>query len=113
MTFTPVVGLFMKTLEIRRGLGSCGTVFFSMAFLLSTVFADVWRPLLIVVCVSTVLALAEGVFQDAAPIGIFRVMSAETFFRGGGLPWIGLAAAAAASSALLYAATRNIARQDF
>jgi ABC-2 type transport system permease protein len=90
-----------------------GTVFFSLAFLLSTIFADVWRPLLIVVCVSTLLALVEGVFQRVSPIGVFRVMSAETFFRGGGLPWIGLAAAAAASSALLYAATRNIARQDF
>ena len=35
--------------------GAClfiaGAVFFSLAFLLSTVFSDVWRPLLIVLCV--------------------------------------------------------------
>ncbi len=44
---------------------------------------------------------------------LFRVMSGETYFRGGGLPWLGLLASAAVSAAMLYAATRNIARQDF
>ena len=90
-----------------------GAVFFSLAFLLSTVFTDVWRPLLIVVCLSTVIGLAEQVFRDVVPAGVFRVMSAEGYFRGDGLPWVGLAATAALSAAMLYAATQNIARQDF
>jgi ABC-type transport system involved in multi-copper enzyme maturation permease subunit len=90
-----------------------GTVFFSLACLLSTVFGDVWRPLLIVVCASMMLALVEQVFRDVSPFGVFRVMSAEVYFRGGGLPWLGLAATAAVSAAMLYAATKNIARQDF
>jgi hypothetical protein len=90
-----------------------GTVFFSLAFLLSTVFGDVWRPLLIVVCASMMLALVEQVFRDVSPFSVFRVMSAETYFRGGGVPWLGLAATAAVSAAMLYAATKNIARQDF
>jgi hypothetical protein len=90
-----------------------GTVFFSLAFLLSTVFGDVWRPLLIVVCASMMLALVEQVFRDVFPFSVFRVMSAEVYFRGGGLPWLGLAATAAVSAAMLYAATKNIARQDF
>ena len=40
-------------------------------------------------------------------------MSAEVYFRGGGLPWLGLLASAAVSAAMLYGAARNIARQDF
>jgi ABC-2 type transport system permease protein len=90
-----------------------GTVFFSLAFLLSTVFNDVWRPLLLVLVVGAALALFEQVFRDLSRYGIFRVMSAEAYFRGGGLPWLGLIASAALSAGMLYAATRNIARQDF
>ncbi len=97
--------------------GAClfiaGAVFFSLAFLLSTVFTGVWRPLLIVLCVATVLALFEQVFRDLSRYSLFRVMSAEVYFRGGGLPWRGLLASAAASAAMLYGATINIARRDF
>ena len=49
----------------------------------------------------------------AAHLLRFRVMSAEVYFRGGGLPWLGLLASAALSVVMLYLATRNIARQDF
>ncbi len=90
-----------------------GTVFFSLAFLLCTVFSGVWRPMLIVLCVATVLALLGQVFRDLSHYSLFRVMSAETYFRGGGLPWQGLLASAAASAAMLYGATINIARRDF
>jgi hypothetical protein len=40
-------------------------------------------------------------------------MTAESCFRGHALPWLGLFLCTAVSSALLYAATLNIARQDF
>lgn len=90
-----------------------GAVFFSLAFLLSTVFSDVWRPSLIALCAAMALGLFEELFRDLSPYGLFRVMSAEVYFRGGGLPWLGLLASAAVSVAMLYAATRNIARQDF
>jgi ABC-2 type transport system permease protein len=90
-----------------------GAVFFSLALLLSSVFSDVWRPLLILLCVATVLALFEHVFRDMSRYSLFGVMSAEVYFRGGGLPWLGLLASAALSVAMLYAASRNIARQDF
>lgn len=90
-----------------------GAVFFSLAFLLSTVFSDVWRPLLIVLCAAVLLALLELVFRGLSRYSVFRVMSAETYFRGGGLPWLGLLASAAVSLVTLYVASRNIARQDF
>lgn len=90
-----------------------GAVFFSLTFLLSTVFSDVWRPLLIVLCVATVLTLLEHVVRDPGLYGLFRVMSAEVYFRGGGLPWPGLLVSAALSAAMLYGAGLNIARRDF
>jgi hypothetical protein len=97
--------------------GAClfigGTVFFSLAFLLSTVFSGVWRPLLIVLCVAFVLALFEQVFRDLSRYSPLRVMSAERYFRGGGLPWQGLLGSAAASAAMLYGAAINIGRRDF
>jgi hypothetical protein len=90
-------------------LFTAGTVYFSLSFLLSTIFTDVWRPFLIVAC----LAIAEQVVRDFMHTGLFRLMSAEGYFRGTGLPWAGLLAAAAVSAALLYAAVRNIERRDF
>jgi hypothetical protein len=97
--------------------GAClfiaGTVFFSLAFLLSTVFSGVWPPMLIAFCVATVLGLFDLAFRDLSRYSLFRVMSAESYFRGGGLPWLGLLASAAASAAMLYGAVINIARQDF
>jgi ABC-2 type transport system permease protein len=113
---SPTIG---QTYGIRDALvhSACmfigGAVFFSLAFLLSSVFSDVWRPLLILLCVATVLALFEHVFPDMSRYSLFRVMSAEVYFRGGGLPWLGLLTSAALSVAMLYAASRNIARQDF
>jgi len=90
-----------------------GGVFFSLAFLLSTVFGDMWRPLLITLVLAVVLALADQVFPGVSRVSVFPVMSAERYFHGGGLPWLGLVASAAVSAALLAAAARNIARQDF
>ncbi len=90
-----------------------GTVLFSLTFLLSTVFHDIWRPLLIALCAAALLSLFEQVFGSVSRYGLFRVMSGELYFRGGGLPWLGLLASAALSMAMLYAATRNVARQDF
>jgi ABC-2 type transport system permease protein len=90
-----------------------GAVFYSLAFLMSTVFSDVWRPLLIVLCVATVLTLLEHVVLHPSLYGLFRVMSAEVYYRSGGLPWLGLLASAAVSVAMLYGASLNIARRDF
>jgi ABC-2 type transport system permease protein len=97
--------------------GAClfiaGAVFFSLAFMLSTVFSDVWRPLLIALCAAFGLGLLEEISPDLSRWGLFRVMTAEVYFRDGGLPWLGLLASAAVSLVLLYLADRNIARHDF
>ena len=97
--------------------GACmfiaGTMFFSLAFLLSTVFSDVWRPLLIALGLALALACLEQFVEGASRYGVFEVMSAESYFRTGSLPWVGLLISAAASAALLYAAATNIASRDF
>jgi hypothetical protein len=94
-------------------LFTAGSVFFSLATLLSTVFSGVWRPLLIVICAAIALALVEPLLGDPSRYSLFRVMSAERYFRGGGLPWPGLVASAAVSAAMLYGAAVNFARRDF
>ena len=90
-----------------------GTVFFSLAFLLSTQFSDLWRPWLLASGIALVVGLCEMVVPSLGRYGIFGVMSGETYFRSGGLPWLGLFASAAASTAMLYVAAQNVARQDF
>jgi len=92
---------------------AAGSVFFSIALLFSTVFSDVWRPLLLACTVAIALAMSEFVFRDLAPYSLFRVMSAESYFRTGSLPWAGLAASAAISAGVLYGAARTFARRDF
>jgi ABC-type transport system involved in multi-copper enzyme maturation permease subunit len=88
-------------------------VFFSLALLLSTVFHDLWRPLLMALAAAMLLGIFEQVALPESSYGIFRVMSAEAWFRNGQVPWLGLLASAAASIAMLYGAVANIVRRDF
>src|SRR5206468_7598019 len=100
---SPAIG---EAYPLRLALvhGACmfvaGTAFFSLTLLLSTVFTDFWRPLLLACAVAIVLGSVEGALWSR--YGIFRVMSAEAYFRGGQLPWAGLMTSAAVSIALLY-----------
>ena len=90
-----------------------GAAFFSLAFLLSTIFTDVWRPLLIALSAAGILSLTEQLAGGLPRFGIFSVMSGELYFRSGELPWLGLALSAVLSGAMLYGAMVNITRQDF
>ena len=90
-----------------------GTVLFSATFLLSTVFSDMWKPFLIVLLVAMFVAVCRQIIPALGSYTPFGVMSAETYFRGGTLPWAGLIVSALVSGVLLIGAARNIARQDF
>jgi hypothetical protein len=111
---SPAIG---ESYSVRAALvhGACmfvaGTAFFSLTLLLSTVFADFWRPLLLACAVAIVLGTVEQAL--VSPYGIFRVMSGEAYFRTGHLPWSGLTASAAVSAALLYGAAMNFGQRDF
>jgi ABC-2 type transport system permease protein len=90
-----------------------GSVIYSLALLLSTFFSDLWRPWLITLAATVPIAFAEQMSPDLSRFGLFGVMTGQYFFRTGGLPWLGLLAAAAVSAALLYAAALSFARRDF
>ena len=91
-----------------------GAVLFGVAFLLSTVFNDMWRPFLIAGCAAAALSFCEPFFPDNfGRYSLFGTMDGEIYFRSGALPWLGLLVCAATTAVLLWAATRNIARQDF
>lgn len=92
---------------------TAATVIFSGATLLSTIFSDVWRPALIVCGLAAVVGIVEPFLGGYSRYGLFGVMDGEMYFRGDGLPWLGLLASAAVSAAMLFAASRNLARQDF
>jgi hypothetical protein len=87
------------------------TLFFSIALLLSTFFGDPWRPVMISVGVAIALGLA-GVL-DVPALDVFRVMSGESWFRDGRMPWPGLVATAAVSASVYFGAVTNLARRDF
>ena len=86
---------------------------FSLTFLLSTVFNDLWRPPLIVVGAATCVSFAEQAFRGLSRYSLFGVMSAESYFRDGAVPWVGLLITASVSAAMLYLARLNMARHDF
>jgi len=113
---SPIIGQsysFGDTLVHSTCMFVAGSAFYCLALLLSTVFNDLWRPLLITCVVAMVLALGEQVLRSASMGGIFKVMSAQTYFQTGGLPWLGLIVSLAVSSLMLYGAATNIARKDF
>ena len=96
--------------------GACmfivGSVFFSLAALLSNDFDDVWRPVVITCVVAACLGTLEYV-PAIGPYGMFKVMNGETYYRHAGLPWIGLLLNASLAAALLRTAAVNLARRDF
>lgn len=87
-----------------------GALFFSLASFLSTLFGDIWRPLLIAVMVACVAAVAQFI---APEFGLFKVMSGESYFRNGSLPWMGFVTTAVLALALLYSAAETLERRDF
>ena len=87
-----------------------GAVFFSLASFLSTIFGDIWRPLLIAIGIACAVAVLQVLVPE---LGIFRVMSGESYFRNGSLPWAGFLTSAVLAAALLYSAAETLERRDF
>jgi hypothetical protein len=88
------------------------SVFVSLALFLSTVFEDVWRPLLLTFCTAVAIAAAGGYLLPGGR-GLFAAMGGRSYFFGGPVLWLELSLCVAATAALIYAAAANIARRDF
>ena len=107
----PVVGeQFAVTEALAYGLSAFAgaSLFLGLAVFLSTLFNDVWRPLLLT-CVG---ALAIGVIVPH-DYGLFRAMGGESYFFMGTLAWPALLVSIVVASGLVYAAAANVARRDF
>jgi len=74
-----------------------------------------FRPLLLLFALlaAGILGLAEQFVAGLSRYSVIGAMSAERYFRGGGLPWPGLLASVALSAAMLCGAAVNLARRDF
>ena len=113
---SPAVGQYYGVVDVLIH-SACffvaGTVFFSLAFLLSTLWADLWRPLMIALSVAIVLGLCEQFSRAFERYGIFNVMNGAEYFHSGAVPWVGLLLSAALSTAMLAGALANLDRRDF
>ena len=107
----PVVGeQFALTEAIAYGLSAFlgASLFLGLAVFLSTLFNDVWRPLLLT-CVG---ALAIGVLLPYEH-GLFQAMGGGSYFESRTLAWPELLVGAAGALGLVYAAAARLARRDF
>ena len=107
----PVVGEhFAVTEALAYGLSAFlgASLFLGLAVLLSTLFSDVWRPVLLT-CVAAV-AIAVLLPYDH---GLFQAMGGSSYFFEGALAWPELLVSAAVASGLVYAAAARMARRDF
>jgi len=89
-----------------------GSLFFSLAFLLSAVFDDFWRPMLIT-CAIALSQTLVGALAGLPFSEMLRVMSAESYFRAGQIPWVGLGLAVTTGFLMLYAGIAIVERRDF
>lgn len=85
-------------------------VFFSLASFLSTLFGDLWRPMLISIGIACAIAMLSFTVPQ---IRLFSVMNGESYFRTGTLPWAGMLTSAVLATALLYSAAETLERRDF
>jgi hypothetical protein len=88
------------------------SVFFSLAFLFSSMFSNVWIPALLALCAGPVLAALDRVTGSGA-FSLLEMMHGRSYFSGQGVPWPMLLVSVALSSALIYSGVRLMARQDF
>src|SRR5258706_11725617 len=101
---SPAVGESFSLVDVLA-YGTCAffvaAVLFSLASLLSTVFTDIWRPALIVCLLAACVGIVEPFLGGYSRYGMFALMDGEMYFRGSGLPWLGLLASPAVSVAML------------
>ena len=90
-----------------------GMVFYTLSLLLSTVFEDQLKPIIVGLGVAFGMSLVALFSRSAARYSVFRVMSGEDYFQRGVVPWAGLAVCLALSAVLYFAALRVLERRDF
>ncbi len=125
LTFVPALVIVIVSPVIGRGFpvldalayALCAfvgcAVIFSLAFLFSSMFSNVWAPVLLALCAGAALRALDTITGGMGGFSLPQMVHGESYFYGHGLPWLMLLISVGVSLALLYAGTRLIARQDF
>ncbi len=104
---------FGSTLVYALLLSLGGMVFISLTFLLTTVFNSQLKVMAIGSAVVFALYLPLRPVEEFPWWNVYHVMSGETYFRHGQIPWFGLLASLAVSALMMFAAVRIYERRDF
>jgi ABC-type transport system involved in multi-copper enzyme maturation permease subunit len=90
-----------------------GAVFFALSILLSTIFSDQVKPIIIGIAVAFILTTVTLLFKEFVPYSIINIMSGGSYFRTGEPPWLGLGVSLAVAGAMFYMSLRIVERRDF
>jgi ABC-2 type transport system permease protein len=90
-----------------------GMVFPAFSFLLTAVFNNQWKVSVIGIAVIFALFFPIRTVGEFPWWNVYHVMSGETYFRYGQIPWLGLFASLAVSALMMFAAVRIYERRDF
>ncbi len=90
-----------------------GLVLYTFTLLLSNIFGDQLKPIIIGLAVVFALGLLSLFSKTLADYGLYAVMSGQRLYFEGTPPWAGLAASLAAAAALYLLALRVLERRDF
>ena len=92
---------------------AAGLVFYGLSLLLSTIFNDQLKPIIVGLGIAFGLSIVSLFSKRVAEYSVFKVMSGESYFRDGALPWAGLAACLALAVLMFFLALRVLERRDF
>jgi ABC-2 type transport system permease protein len=104
---------FGSTVVYALLLSLGGMVFPAFSFLLTAVFKNQWIVLTIGIAVVFALFFPIHIAEGFPWWNVYHVMSGETYFRYGKIPWLGLLVSLAVSASMVFAAVRIYERRDF
>ena len=90
-----------------------GMFFYGLTLLLSTIFGDQLKPILIGMAVSIAMGVVTMFSRRLAEYSVYNVMSGQRYFAEGVPPWAGLLACLALAASMFYVSLRVLERRDF